>query len=146
LAGANKYIQQESTYWRRSLWEKAGGALGEGFRAEGDFDLWVRFFRFAKLFSVDAVIAGYRFHSDALSFAGRESYDRGCEEIVERELANSQGSGALRAFRELSRAIERAGLVRSVWRRAVMRPLYRMGGPDWPEKIVFTEKGWTKVR
>ena len=24
LAGANRYIQQESTYWRRSLWERAG--------------------------------------------------------------------------------------------------------------------------
>src|ERR1700730_6731381 len=27
LAGANKYIQQESTFWHRSLWEKAGGEL-----------------------------------------------------------------------------------------------------------------------
>src|ERR1700740_551485 len=24
LAGCNRYIQQESTFWRRSLWEKAG--------------------------------------------------------------------------------------------------------------------------
>src|SRR5271168_5003089 len=24
LAGANRYIQQESTFWRRKLWEKAG--------------------------------------------------------------------------------------------------------------------------
>jgi hypothetical protein len=27
LAGANKYIQQESTFWRKSLWEKAGSKL-----------------------------------------------------------------------------------------------------------------------
>src|SRR5216684_782582 len=27
LAGANRHIQQESTFWRRSLWQRAGGAL-----------------------------------------------------------------------------------------------------------------------
>lgn len=47
LAGANRHIQQESTYWRRSLWERAGGALSEAYRAEGDFEQWVRFFRYA---------------------------------------------------------------------------------------------------
>src|SRR5271165_3286161 len=25
LAGANRFIHQESTFWRRSLWDKAGG-------------------------------------------------------------------------------------------------------------------------
>src|SRR3984893_19285852 len=28
LAGANKYIQHESTFWGRRLWESAGGTLG----------------------------------------------------------------------------------------------------------------------
>jgi hypothetical protein len=35
LAGANKYIQQESTFWRRSLWEKAGGELNASYRDVG---------------------------------------------------------------------------------------------------------------
>jgi len=39
LAGANKYIQQESTFWRRSLWDKAGGELNAAYRDVGDFDL-----------------------------------------------------------------------------------------------------------
>jgi hypothetical protein len=39
LAGANRYIQQESTFWRRSLWEKAGGTLNAAYRDVGDFDL-----------------------------------------------------------------------------------------------------------
>ena|ERR1700688_5042390 len=67
LAGANKYIQQESTFWRRSLWEKAGGELNASYRDVADFDLWVRFFRHTRLYSVDALIGGYRFHSDAIS-------------------------------------------------------------------------------
>jgi hypothetical protein len=38
LAGANRYIQQESTFWRRSLWEKAGARLDDSYRDVGDFD------------------------------------------------------------------------------------------------------------
>ena len=58
LAGANKYIQQESTFWRRSLWERAGSELNASYRDVGDFDLWVCFFRDARLYSVDALIGG----------------------------------------------------------------------------------------
>ena len=54
LAGANKYIQKESTFWRRSLWEKAGAELNAAYRDVGDFHLWVRFFRHARLYSADA--------------------------------------------------------------------------------------------
>src|ERR1700737_2025419 len=39
LAGANQFIQQESTYWRRSLWERAGGGLSTEYRPAGDFEL-----------------------------------------------------------------------------------------------------------
>ena len=45
LAGFNRYIQQESTFWRRSLWDKAGGYVDASRRMASDFDLWVRFFR-----------------------------------------------------------------------------------------------------
>ena len=36
LAGANKYIQQESTFWRRSLWINAGSELNDSYRDVGD--------------------------------------------------------------------------------------------------------------
>jgi hypothetical protein len=86
LAGANKYIQQESTFWHRSLWEKAGGELNASYRDVGDFDLWVRFFRHARLYSVDALIGGYRFHCDAISSANMERYNQRCDKIIESEL------------------------------------------------------------
>src|SRR5205807_8312533 len=40
LAGANRYIQQESTFWRRSLWEKAGSRTESSCRYGADFELW----------------------------------------------------------------------------------------------------------
>ena len=66
LAGANRYIQQESTFWRRSLWEHAGGRVDDSRRSASDFELWVRFFRYAELYSVDALIGGFRAHPDSL--------------------------------------------------------------------------------
>src|SRR5262249_43771741 len=37
------FIQQESTFWRRSLWEKTGGRLNTNYSFAGDYDLWIRF-------------------------------------------------------------------------------------------------------
>ena len=139
LAGADKYIQQESTYWRRSLWEKAGGALSTEYRAEGDFELWVRFFRHAPLYSVDAFIGGYRAHEGALSSSNMEKYDRTCEEIAGRELAVLRGGYGAKLFRGVTRAVKRIPKVRGMWQRVAVRALYRTPGRDWPPVI---RHGW----
>jgi len=44
------WIQQESVFWRRSLWEKAGSSLAVSLNYAGDLELWLRFFRFEKLY------------------------------------------------------------------------------------------------
>ena len=54
------YIQQESTFWRRSLWEETGGYLSSAYASAGDFDLWSRFFDHADLIGVDLPLAGFR--------------------------------------------------------------------------------------
>jgi hypothetical protein len=36
------YVPQETLYWRRSIWEKAGGRVDESFRFAMDWDLLVR--------------------------------------------------------------------------------------------------------
>jgi glycosyltransferase involved in cell wall biosynthesis len=58
---ANECIQQESTFWRRSLWERAGG-LNLDYPLAGDFELWARFFKLADLYGVSTPIAGYCLH------------------------------------------------------------------------------------
>jgi glycosyltransferase involved in cell wall biosynthesis len=57
-------IQQESTFWRRSLWERAGGRLATELRYAGDFELWLRFFDHAEPYAVDVPLAGRRVHAD----------------------------------------------------------------------------------
>ena len=144
LAGANKYIQQESTFWRRSLWERAGGRLSEEYRAEGDFELWVRFFRHARLYSVNALIGGYRLHDQALSSSNMERYNRNCDEIAAREVESLRGGrrAALKAFRWISNVVKPIPKVRGLWHRVAMRGLYGMRGRDWPPMIEYGEEGW----
>lgn len=57
-----QYIQQESTFWRRSLWERAGSGLDERFAFAADFDLWARFFKHTELYGVGVPLAGNRIH------------------------------------------------------------------------------------
>jgi len=65
---ASGFIQQESTYWRRSLWERVGGRLDESLRLAADFDLWARFHRAgAKLYGVRVPLACFRLHASQLS-------------------------------------------------------------------------------
>jgi glycosyltransferase involved in cell wall biosynthesis len=54
------FIQQESTFWRRGLWEKAGGLLRTEYRLAADFDLWARFFQHADLFGIGSPLAAFR--------------------------------------------------------------------------------------
>lgn len=54
------YIQQESTYWRRSLWERSGAKIPEHLDFAGDFALWSRFYNHAELYGVDYPLAGFR--------------------------------------------------------------------------------------
>ncbi|MBF0430928.1 MAG: glycosyltransferase [Fibrobacteria bacterium] len=57
-------IQQESTFWRRSLWETAGSSLDEQYLHAGDFELWARFYQHADLLGVETILAGYRRHKN----------------------------------------------------------------------------------
>ncbi len=64
LMKSRGFIQQEATFWRRSLWEKAGAYLDTGLQYAGDFELWSRFFEHAIPATVDIPLAMFRLHDD----------------------------------------------------------------------------------
>jgi len=142
LAGANRFIQQESTYWRRSLWDRVGGRLDTRYRAAGDFDLWVRFFRHARLHTVDALIAGYRRHPNSLSQANPQSYTTTCDEIADRELETSVGLSTAKLFRATSRIIQRVPKIGSLWQRQVVNRVYTVPAADFPPVIRNSGNCW----
>lgn len=141
LAGVNPVIQQESTYWRRSLWERAGGYVDASQRGCSEWELWLRFFQQAKLYQVNALIGGYRLHENALSHM--DSSRRYIHQAFERELASVSWGGVLRSFRRVNNAIERIPKIRVLWRYLVIKPLGWIPGPD-AACIIFERDGkWT---
>ncbi len=135
LAGANRYIQQESTFWRRSLWERAGGYVDDSRRSASDFELWVRFFRHARLYPVDALIGGFRWHADSMGLQNREEFHRIHDQIIAAELESAPWGRTLKVLRRVSGAILRTPVLSALWRHTVMSGLRRLPGPDWPPVI-----------
>jgi len=60
LIQSGNCIQQESTFWRRSLWERAGGYINKSSKLMPDFELWSRFWNKAELYSVDTPLGVFR--------------------------------------------------------------------------------------
>ena len=74
------YVPQETLFWRRAIWEKAGGRMDESFQFALDWDLLVRFrdagARFARL---PRFLGGFRVHPQQKTTA--EIADTGFQEM-----------------------------------------------------------------
>lgn len=79
LCGDFRHIQQESTFWRRSLWNDCGGRLNTDLKLANDFDLWLRFFRRAALHTVEAELGCFRRRLGQRSVSLADNYQAECE-------------------------------------------------------------------
>ena len=61
------WIQQESTFWNRDLWEKIGSKISTKTKYASDFYLWQSFAKHADLVRVDSFLGGYRSHEDQIT-------------------------------------------------------------------------------
>ena len=107
-------IQQESTFFTRSLWEKAGGKFNERYTNAFDVCLWCEhFFPRAKLYHIDTIIGAYRKSPHSLSIKyGKEFADfetlarkKMSELVPPKELFHAKVYRALKFFRPLLRNI-----------------------------------------
>ena len=141
LAGANRYLQQESTFWRRTLWDRAGGRVDDSRRSASDFELWVRFFRYAKLYSVDALIGGFRSHPDSLGLQNLEECHRIQEEIIEKELASMEDADGIKRFRAVSARVQSIPGLEKPWRKLVLGTLPKLSSERTPV-VRYRKHAW----
>jgi glycosyltransferase involved in cell wall biosynthesis len=83
LTGNFRWIQQESVFWRRSLWIKAGGFINEDYRLMVDGELWTRFFLHDSLWHATCVLSGYRMHRGNRA----RMFDEDCEAEMSKAIA-----------------------------------------------------------
>lgn len=67
------FIQQESTFWTKELWEKSKGSLIRNYKMAGDFQLWKNFAKYEPLYKVNSTISGFRQHEGQKS-SDKEKY------------------------------------------------------------------------
>jgi glycosyltransferase involved in cell wall biosynthesis len=84
--GDFRWIQQESTFWRRGLWEEAGARVDDELRYAGDLELWARFFRYAKLHVADLPTGGFRMRPGQASDVHRATYLDEVHHVLDREV------------------------------------------------------------
>ena len=64
LLRQRSFLQQEATFWRRSLWEKVGARLDTNLKYAGDFELWSRFYEHTSPVTVHIPLAIFRIHNE----------------------------------------------------------------------------------
>ena len=79
------FVQQESTFWRRSLWEANKNAFGN-LRYAGDYALWLNFARGARLYVLPVLLAAFRIRNGQTSAVHMQDYMEEVEKVCRKEL------------------------------------------------------------
>ena len=115
----SSFIQQESTFWRRGLWEKAGAKVDPALRVAGDFELWSRFFEHAELYTLGVPLGIFRFQKQSFTSTEFDAYKDVCRRVLakfERRPPSRIESFARRLARSLPESLRpRTGLGYPVW-------------------------------
>jgi glycosyltransferase involved in cell wall biosynthesis len=131
-----KWIQQESCFWRKTLWDKAGSGFNSSLTYAGDFELWLRFFRHEKLFVTDALIGGFRQRkSNQLSLDHLEDYITEASECIQAEILDPDVQNQLREinyYKKLQKITRRFNL------GFLRMKYYNLFG--YPAKVQFNRK------
>ena len=80
--GDFRWLQQESTFFRKSLFDRVGG-LNLQYRLAADFELWCKMFQVARLYSINTILGGFRQHGNQLSIEGQIRYEAEVQNICQ---------------------------------------------------------------
>jgi hypothetical protein len=135
-------IQQESTFWRRSLWDRAGGRLATELRYAGDFELWLRFLDHAEPYAVDVPLGAHRVHAQQKT----ETLEPYVAEAV--AVLEAAGAAPQRGAWSTARRLVYHGLGRRPLRRLpapLALPLRGLGLLHRTRTVVWREGEWRLV-
>ena len=101
--GEFKWIQQESTFWSRELWQKAGSRIHDELKYAGDLGLWLRFFRYEKLYVTSALVGGFRMRSkNQLSLDHMDVYLKEANDAIKKEIECNLSSTQKKVIEKLN--------------------------------------------
>ena len=78
------FIQQEGTFWKRSLWERAGGALDLRLELAADMELWTRFFQYSHPYALSVPLGIFQMRPGQRSEMFRHRYFVEAYRVIQR--------------------------------------------------------------
>lgn len=131
------WIQQESIFWRRTLWERAGESLNINLKYAGDFELWLKFIKSENLYVTNALLGGFRWQGkNQLSVENKDEYFNEVKKIYSKLQINSKDKSILTKYKIilfLEKLIQKLKIFRTGW--LIRKFKFKYFGP--PEKIVY---------
>jgi hypothetical protein len=118
------WIQQESTFWRRDLWQDSGGGLDTSLRYGFEKALWLQFALRTDLHQVESLLGGFRIHGDRISPSEKDA-------LRHRQLYEEFRSHFGTRDRVCASLVKHT---RTRNRRPIRVFLYRLGLMTWYEK------------
>jgi GT2 family glycosyltransferase len=107
------YVPQETMFWRREIWERAGGRVDDSFRFALDWDLLLRFRDAgAKIVRLPRYLGAFRIHAEQKSSAqvstvGRGEMDRLRNRANGRRVTPQETANAIKPYLRRHRRIDR---------------------------------------
>lgn len=139
--GELAWIQQESTFWRRKLWNKIDAEFPFSLKLAGDFALWMLFFRHAKLYSVEAPLGGFRYRkSNQKTLDSMDLYLQEAKEILNQEILlldayTKNHLNKMKLYQKLLKATKRLNI------NSLKCKYFSMF--DYPDRILFDKKNYS---
>lgn len=128
---ATAFIQQESTFWRHSLWQQAGGYVESELQFAADFELWSRFFPHEELYAIDVPLACFRKHGAQKTSTSFQKYLEEASSVLAR-IGGRVPTPAVQALRLHLATKQWSGSGRFEWQKKLFKPSKRVVY-DWAE-------------
>lgn len=128
-----QYVQQECTFWRRSLYERAGNRMDTKLKLAGDFELWFRFSQYAKLYNCRLDIGTWRDRPGQLSRANFDNYIKESEDIIDAYVINDEEKKRLqkiKTWRKITNAIKKVSFYRLRFFNKTLQKLHDIDKAD----------------
>lgn len=135
-------IQQESTFWSRDLWNRAGGKISTQYKVAGDFELWSRFFQFEKLYTPNCLLGSFRLRRNNQLSLNSDGYNKERDSIIESEINNSGLSKKIEKLTRLKNLKKRLSWTRLLNLHFLIARIDKQIETlhDFPDKIDFNRE------
>jgi glycosyltransferase involved in cell wall biosynthesis len=139
------FIQQESTYWRRDLWEKSGAAITRDYQYAGDFELWMRFYKYAVQYTTTALIGAFRIRKNKNQISAKyyNAYLDECDKIIDDFIKELKADDI--AILEEMKNLKKQSVIKSLMKQIGLSKASKFKSPKYEIEFDYETQNFTRL-